>query len=63
MGGEYFKGGDIPKVFSSGGGGESPVTTAWANSSTYLKILSCPPPSPPKKYEFAERTNQFIKCF
>ena len=30
------------------GGGESPVTTAWANSSTFLKILSCPP-----KYEFA----------
>ena len=29
-------------------GGESPVTTAWANSSTFLKILSCPP-----KYEFA----------
>ena len=25
------------------------MTTAWANSSTFLKILSCPPP----KYEFA----------
>jgi hypothetical protein len=25
------------------------VTTAWANSSTFLKILSCPPPI----YEFA----------
>ena len=24
-------------------GGKSPVTTAWANSSTFLKILSCPP--------------------
>ena len=31
-----------------GGGDKSPVTTAWANSSTFLKILSCPP-----KYEFA----------
>jgi hypothetical protein len=25
------------------GGDKSPVTTAWANSSTFLKILSCPP--------------------
>jgi hypothetical protein len=30
------------------GGGESPVTTTWANSSTFLKIISCP-----TKYEFA----------
>jgi hypothetical protein len=29
-------------------GGESPVTKTWANSSTSLKIISCPP-----KYEFA----------
>ena len=27
----------------SPGGGESPVTTAWANRSTFLKILSSPP--------------------
>ena len=52
MGGEYPKGGDIPMV---GGGvnlleGGSPMTTAWANSTTYLTILSC---LPPKKYEFA----------
>jgi hypothetical protein len=26
-----------------GGGDKSPVTTAWANSSTFLKIISCPP--------------------
>jgi hypothetical protein len=32
-----FWGGESP-----GGGDKSPVTTAWANSSTFLKILSCP---------------------
>jgi hypothetical protein len=69
-GGRYSEGirplgGNIPRVFGSllrGGriswGGQSPVTTAWANCSTFLKILSCPPqkiwvcPSnapPPKK--------------
>jgi hypothetical protein len=47
MRGEYPKGGsDIPRVF--GGRGESSVTKTWANSSTSLKIISCPP-----KYEFA----------
>jgi hypothetical protein len=39
-----LRGGEYP-----GGGGESPVTTAWANSSNFLKILSCPL----TKYEFA----------
>ena len=56
MRGEYPKGGsDIPRVFAPlferGAnllGGESPVTKTWANSSTSLKIISCPP-----KYEFA----------
>jgi hypothetical protein len=57
MRGEYPKGGsDIPMVFapllrggeSPGGGGESLVSKIWANSSTSLKIISCPP-----KYEFA----------
>ena len=58
MRGEYPKGGsNIPRVFaplfergriSWRGGGESPVTKTWANSSTSLKIISCPP-----KYEFA----------
>jgi hypothetical protein len=41
----------------SWGGDKSPVTTAWAKSSTFLKIISCPPPNmslplkcpPPKK--------------
>jgi hypothetical protein len=28
----------------SWGGGKSPVTTAWANNSTFLKIISYPPP-------------------
>jgi hypothetical protein len=78
-GGEYPKGGDIPRVFAPwgaillgysppgaiyrppfergganllGGGGERPLTTAWANSSTFLKILSCPPPP---KYQFAPK--------
>ena len=32
------------------GGDKSPVITAWANSSIFLKILSCPPTP---KYEFA----------
>jgi hypothetical protein len=40
----FWEGGESP-----GGGDKSPVTTAWANSHTFLKILSCPPP----KYEFA----------
>ena len=57
MRGEYPKGGsDIPRVFAPLfergtnllGGGESPVAKTWANSSTSLKIISCPP-----KYEFA----------
>ena len=45
MGGEYPKGGR----YSYGGGGAnllevgSPMTTAWANSTPYLTILSCPP--------------------
>jgi hypothetical protein len=46
-------GGGIPSPLLRGGriswgGDKSPVTTAWANSSTFLKMLSCPP-----KYEFA----------
>ena len=58
MRGEYPKGGTIFLGYSppferganllGGGGGKSPVTKAWANSSTFLKIISCPP-----KYEFA----------
>ena len=36
----FREGGESPGV---GGGDKSPVTTAWANSSTILKILSCPP--------------------
>ena len=56
MRGEYPKGGAIflgySPPFLRGGliswGGESPVTKTWANSSTSLKIISCPP-----KYEFA----------
>jgi hypothetical protein len=47
-GGKILKGSD-ERGQISWGGGESPVTTAWANSSTFLKIISCPPP----KYEFA----------
>ena len=39
----FGKGGESPE-----GGGGSPVTKTWANSSTSLKIISCPP-----KYEFA----------
>ena len=46
-GGAIFLG--IPPPFERGriswGGDKSPVTTAWANSSTFLKILSCPPPN------------------
>jgi hypothetical protein len=31
------------KVLGQKSWDKSPVTTAWANSSTFLKILSCPP--------------------
>jgi hypothetical protein len=34
----FERGGEPP----GGLGDKNPVTTAWANSSTFLKILSCP---------------------
>ena len=46
MGSEYPKGGgDIPGAFAPLGGGDIPriFVPRWRYSSTFLKILSCPP--------------------
>ena len=54
MGSEYPKGGGRYSwgIRPSGGGGDIPriFVPRWRYSSTFLKILSCPPPP---KYEFA----------
>jgi hypothetical protein len=44
-----FERGLISGGGGGGGGDKSYVTSAWASSSTFLKIISCPP----QKYEFA----------
>jgi hypothetical protein len=58
----FWEGGESP-----GGGDKSPVTMQWANSSTFLKILSCPPPNmslplkcPPKFRDLAPPL--FTRC-